>query len=394
MTTAASHAVAHPPSATPPEQALEELARLSRQLDISYGQVEARVAELTGQLEAASAQRRQDIAEKARLAQRHQYLLDLLPGGVVVIDGQGVIDEANPAAHELLGGELVGRLWREVIARCFAPRGDDGHEVSLRDGRRLSIATRSLGDEPGQLVLLTDLTETRRLQDQLSRHQRLSSLGRMVASLAHQMRTPLSAALLYASHLQQGGLSDEQQRRFAERLKARLGDMERQVRDMLVFARGDLPLGDRLGPAELFDALREAGEPLVEGCQLRWQCDAGAGELLCNRETLVGAICNLLENARQAAGEQARLKVHAYRRGDELRLCISDNGPGIEPAVLARLGEPFFTTRAAGTGLGLAVAMAVVRAHHGSLRLRSRLGRGTCVQLRLPLLFTQVRDER
>jgi two-component system sensor histidine kinase FlrB len=132
-------------------------------------------------------------------------------------------------------------LWRHVIARCFAPREDDGHEVSLKDGRRLSIATRSLDAEPGQLVLLNDLTETRHLQDQLARHERLSSLGRMVASLAHQIRTPLSAALLYASHLTEQALPVETQQRFAGRLKERLHELEHQVRDMLVFARGELP---------------------------------------------------------------------------------------------------------------------------------------------------------
>ncbi|WP_368665597.1 histidine kinase dimerization/phospho-acceptor domain-containing protein, partial [Arthrobacter sp. GMC3] len=165
---------------------------------------------------------------------------------------------------ELLGEPLVGHPWREVIARCFAPRRDDGHEISLRNGRRLSIATRSLAGEPGQLVLLTDLTETRRLQDQLARHERLSSLGRMVASLAHQIRTPLSTALLYASHLEQGGLSEQQQQRFAGSLKARLHELEHQVRDMLIFARGDLPLNDRLSPAALLSALRSAGEPRLQ----------------------------------------------------------------------------------------------------------------------------------
>src|SRR3990167_8136157 len=128
----------------------------------------------------------------------------------------------------------------------FAPREDDGHEISLKDGRRLAMATRSLNGEPGQLILLTDLTETRRLQEQLSRHERLSALGRMVASLAHQIRTPLSAALLYASHLTEQVLPVDQQQRFASRLKERLHELEHQVRDMLVFARGDLPLPDRL----------------------------------------------------------------------------------------------------------------------------------------------------
>ncbi|MFP6799542.1 MAG: ATP-binding protein [Pseudomonas sp.] len=368
------------------EQAFALFNQMSTQLSTSYSMLEARVTELKGQLALVSAQRMQELAEKERLAHRLQSLLDLLPGGVIVIDGQGVVREANPVARNLLGQPLVGMLWRQVIARNFAPREDDGHEISLKDGRRLSIATRSLHAEPGQLVLLTDLTETRRLQDQLSRHERLSALGRMVASLAHQIRTPLSAALLYASHLTEQVLPVEQQQRFAGRLKERLHELEHQVRDMLIFARGELPLPDRLAPKALFEALRSAAEPHVLDMQVRWQCDSRAGELLCNRDTLVGTVLNLIENAIQAGGREARLKIHLYQRGETLRLCISDNGPGIDSATLARLGEPFFTTKTTGTGLGLAVVKAVARAHQGDVQLRSRPGRGTCAILTLPLL--------
>jgi len=368
------------------EQAFALFNQMSTQLSTSYSMLEARVTELKGQLALVSAQRMQELAEKERLAHRLQSLLDLLPGGVIVIDGQGVVREANPVARNLLGQPLVGMLWRQVIARNFAPREDDGHEISLKDGRRLSIATRSLHAEPGQLVLLTDLTETRRLQDQLSRHERLSALGRMVASLAHQIRTPLSAALLYASHLTEQVLPVEQQQRFAGRLKERLHELEHQVRDMLIFARGELPLPDRLAPKALFDALRSAAEPHVLDMQVRWQCDSRAGELLCNRDTLVGTVLNLIENAIQAGGREACLKIHLYQRGETLRLCISDNGPGIDSATLARLGEPFFTTKTTGTGLGLAVVKAVARAHQGDVQLRSRPGRGTCAIITLPLL--------
>lgn len=385
----------HPEDSTAPveqasraglEQAFALFNQMSTQLSASYTMLEERVSDLKGQLALVSAQRMQELAEKERLANRLQSLLDLLPGGVIVIDGQGVVREANPVARNLLGQPLVGMLWRQVIARNFAPREDDGHEISLKDGRRLSIATRSLHAEPGQLVLLTDLTETRRLQDQLSRHERLSALGRMVASLAHQIRTPLSAALLYASHLSEQVLPVEQQQRFAGRLKERLHELEHQVRDMLIFARGELPLPDRLAPKALFDALRSAAEPHVLDMQVRWQCDSRTGELLCNRDTLVGTVLNLIENAIQAGGREARLKIHLYQRGETVRLCVSDNGPGIDSATLARLGEPFFTTKTTGTGLGLAVVKAVARAHQGDVQLRSRPGRGTCAILTLPLL--------
>ncbi|WP_429544264.1 sensor histidine kinase [Pseudomonas frederiksbergensis] len=367
------------------EQAFALFSQMSSQLTDSYSMLEARVTELKGELAVVSAQRMQELAEKERLANRLQNLLDLLPGGVIVIDAQGIVREANPAASELLGLPLEGELWRHVIARCFAPREDDGHEISLKDGRRLSIATRSLDAEPGQLVLLNDLTETRHLQDQLARHERLSSLGRMVASLAHQIRTPLSAALLYASHLTEQELPVETQQRFAGRLKERLHELEHQVRDMLVFARGELPLTDRVTPKMLMQSLQAAALTHVQDLPIRWQCDSHAGELLCNRDTLVGAILNLIENAIQASAGDVRLKVHLYTRGNNLRLCVSDSGSGIDTKVLARLGEPFFTTKTTGTGLGLTVVKAVARAHQGELQLRSRSGRGTCAQVILPL---------
>ncbi len=371
------------------EQAFALFNQVSSQLSESYSLLESRVAELKGELEVVSAQRMAELAEKEIIANRLQSLLNLLPGGVIVIDAQGRVREANPAATDLLGEPLEGQLWRNVISRCFAPREDDGHEISLHDGRRLSIATRSLDAEPGQLVLLNDLTETRRLQGELARHERLSSLGRMVASLAHQIRTPLSAALLYASHLTEQVLPAETQQRFAGRLKERLHELEHQVRDMLVFARGELPLNDRLTPADLFTALQATAHVQVEGQQVRWQCDEARGELLCNRDTLVGALLNLIDNAVQASGGKAQLKIHLYQRGDTLRLCISDRGTGIDAKTLARLGEPFFTTKTTGTGLGLAVVKAVARAHQGELRFRSRLGRGTCAMVTLPLFATQ-----
>lgn len=375
-----------PSSAKELEHSLDRFTQMSRQLGASQGLLQARVNELQGQLADVSAQRMRELDEKERLASRLRSLVDLLPGGVIVIDGTGIVREVNPVATDLLGEPLEGLLWRDVIARSFAPRKDDGHEISLKDGRRVSIATRSLNGEPGQLVLLTDLTETRQLQEKLARHERLSALGRMVASLAHQIRTPLSAALLYASHLQQGELSNDQQSRFSGRLKDRLHELEHQVRDMLVFARGELPLDDRLAPAEVFAALRSAAEMKLLDVMVRWQCDVASGLVLCNRDTLVGALLNLIENALQAAQGPVRLKVHMYVREQRVMISVTDNGAGIDPATLARVTEPFFTTKATGTGLGLAVVQSIARAHSGSLVLRSRPGRGTCASVCLPLL--------
>ena len=97
--------------------------------------------------------------EQAELS-RLQHLLQVLPTGVVVLDARGFVQQANPVAISMLGEPLTGQRWLDVITRSFRPRSDDGMEVSLHDGRRVQLAITSLQPEPGQLIVLTDLTET------------------------------------------------------------------------------------------------------------------------------------------------------------------------------------------------------------------------------------------
>jgi two-component system sensor histidine kinase FlrB len=326
------------------------------------------------------------LGERERLANRLSHLLAVLPAGALVINGDGTVQEANAAASHLLGEPLLGAAWSEVIARAFAPRAGDGCEISLRDGRRVSVATQALTPEPGQIVLLTDMTTTRALQADLARHERLSAMGEMAASLAHQLRTPLASALLYVSQLTSATGSDAQRMRVAEKIRDRLRHLEHLVSDMLLFARGGASVTERLAVTDLIAGFERAVElPLKEhGCTVQIDHDAD-GTLIGNREALLGALLNLALNAMQACGTGGRLTLRARPCGDSLELTLADNGPGISPQVAARIFEPFYTTRAQGTGLGLAVVQAVVRAHHGDIRLQSPCGTGACFVIRLPL---------
>ncbi len=370
------------------ESAFREFSEISEKLTTSYRVLEQRVATLSGELASVSAQRMRELAEKERLADRLENLLNLLPGGVVVLDGRGYVQECNPAAIDLLGEPLRGEKWLDIISRSFSPRGDDGHEVSLRDGRRVSLATGSLGATPGQIILLTDQTETRKLQQALSRHERLSSMGRMVASLAHQVRTPLSAALIYSTHLCSENLSDEQRVKFAGKVKSRLEHLEQQVRDMLLFARGETRLTETVSIDELLGGVATAVESAIHQAAAGFTVrnHAGNAQLLCNRETLIGALVNLVENGLHACGDDARILLDAdLEAGTHVAVRVTDNGPGMDAEELQRVREPFYTTKPQGTGLGLAVVQAVARSHHGQLRLSSTPGRGTRASLVLPL---------
>ena len=178
----------------------------------------------------------------------------------------------------------------------------------------------------------------------------------------------------YIGHLadNEQALSAQTRQRFAATLKERLHELEHQVRDMLVFARGELPLPDRISPSALFAALRSAAESHVLGMTVRWQCDARLGELLCNRDTLVGTVLNLIENAIQAGGREVQLKIHLYARDNSLRLSVSDSGPGIPPAQRSAVLQRFHRLDQGGqpgSGLGLAIVARIAELHAAQLYL-------------------------
>ncbi len=369
------------------DSALELFNRMSRQITDSYRTLESRVNQLSGELSQESMQRQQELEEKEQLADRLSTLLTALPAGVVVLDSQGVVTQTNPAAIALLGEPLDGERWIDVIQRCFAPRRDDGHEVSLKDGRRVSIEIRTMENQPGQLILLTDLTETRQLQSQLAHAQRLSAMGKMVASLAHQIRTPLSAAILYGGHLSQDELDEEMRQRCASRLMSRLTHLEQQVRDMLIFARGETRLAEELSAGTLVSALRSAveGITLNPGAEVTVVDEVPAEcRLMCNRDALVGACTNLVNNGLEAGA--SRVAVQIVPAGHELVIRVIDNGPGFDRSETGRLMEAFYTTKSHGTGLGLAVVQAVVKAHQGQFTIESPEQGGAVATLRLPQL--------
>lgn len=368
-------------------EAFSQFNELSQHLADSYHLLEDRVTDLTDELNSVSKQRVKELAEKEKLAGRLETLLSVLPGGVVVLDDKGQISQCNPAAKLLLGRSLDGEMWRDCVEQCFSPQQNDGHEVSTKDGRLFSIATSSI-DEGGQIILLTDQTPTRRLQAEVSRHERLSAIGRMVSALAHQIRTPLSTAMLYAGHLAKGGLAAEKVEQFSGKLLGRLSHLEQQVQDMLLFAKGELPLNDTIDASDLYLGLKEAMEEPLASSQSR--CDFKPlnlpAQIRCNREALIGAVLNLANNAIQAVGKDAELVVEFAVLEDQLRISVCDNGPGLSAQELLKVQEVFYTTKSHGTGLGLAVVQSVARAHGGEFVLDSVENHGVCAQVFLPLV--------
>lgn len=324
-------------------------------------------------------------------AQHRSYsnVFDMLPSGIILLDNNGVVKQANPVAIELLGEPLLGELWFNVIRRAFAPQADDGHEVSLVNGKRIQLSISPLEGFSGQLISLTDLTQTRELQDKISHMKRLSALGNMIASLAHQIRTPLSAAMLYAANLGNSSLPESSRGSFQQKLMGRLQDLETQVTDMLLFARS----GEKQVVAEV--SLQSLLQEVKQGCdammikaesQLSISLPDPDLLLLANKNALASAIGNLIDNALQATGKGAKIQLSAqYLEGDKVAISVLDNGPGIDDENLKKITQPFYTTKSQGTGLGLAVVQSVAKSHEGRLEVTSAVGQGSCFSMILPL---------
>lgn len=319
-------------------------------------------------------------------------LFDVMPAGVVIIDGDGIIVKANKAANDLLQVLLLGKPWINIIKKAFKPRADDGHEVSLLDGRRVKLDVSSFGSQAGQLILITDLTETRLLQDKLSQMQKLSALGRMVSTLAHQIRTPLSAAILYCSNLSSQALSTDNRTKFQGKLAARLHDLEQQVNDMLLFAKsGGKQVVALLNAEELIDNSIRGCEPQINAANIDFsvQLNAKGLQVLGNKSALEGAIQNLIHNALQVVDDKGKVDIQVYSKAEFLFIHVIDNGEGIDKDDVEKIFEPFYTSKVQGTGLGLAVVKSVAKAHHGEVNLILDGSRGANFCIKLPLFKTE-----
>ncbi|MDH5326591.1 MAG: ATP-binding protein [Gammaproteobacteria bacterium] len=321
-------------------------------------------------------------------------VLQALPAGVVVLDSQGRIQECNSAAIALLEGPALGEYWPEVVQRVFAPKAKDSFDDHLKNGRIVQVSTCPMTEFPGQVLLINDVTDKRRLEQMLSQQHRLSALGQMTASLAHQLRTPLAAATLNGSQLRSNKLEPMQRQEIVTSMLRSMRRLETLVEDMLLFSRSGHCGTDTFTICSMVEEIENTCR-LSMTPSIRFSVHANqhdleeidrSATLVGNRELLISAIQNLIDNAEQAlqgVGEIG-LYVQSNQMG-RVDISVRDNGPGIPQHIQTGIFEPFYTTRSNGTGLGLAVVRSIARAHGGEAWVESN-GKGSRFTISLPVV--------
>ena len=334
-------------------------------------------------------------------------LIARLPIGVIATDAQGRIATWNEAVSELTGitrTRATGRRPAEVLpaplAALFADNGlgqgsgpDRDSSLRLMFGARrcelrchLLPITDSEQQYRGKVLLLSDVTEIRSLEQRMRESERLAAVGRMAGGVAHEVRNPLSSIKGLALLLKHKFPEHSRERDTADLLIQETERMNRTITEMLSFTR---PAPLRLELVDLGALLQRtlelvrteaADSGVVTRVQLAPDLPAVEGDA----DRLQQVLMNVLLNGLQAMEEGGRLEVAAEADADGVEVRVTDTGRGIAPELQAQVFFPYFTTKPGGSGLGLAISQKIVADHHGTIEIESESGQGTTVVIRLP----------
>ncbi len=263
-------------------------------------------------------------------------------------------------------------------------------------GRSLNTMTERLISEEDKLRKKVDEVElaTQRLretQQQLVRSERLASVGRLAAGLAHEIGNPIAALIGLQDLLLAGGLTPEEQHDFLSRMRRESERIHRILRDLLAFARPSQEDLESRHPGDVEAAVHDTAallmpHPALRDVDLALDVHTDLPRVSLSREQLVQVLLNLVLNGADAAGPGGHVRIEAFGAAGGVRLSVTDDGPGVASEVQGRLFEPFVTTKEVGkgTGLGLAVCRGLVEAAGGTIELDSSVPRGARFVLELP----------
>jgi PAS domain S-box-containing protein len=331
-----------------------------------------------------------------------------MPAGLLIVNATGIISSSNPAAEQVLGIRGLGfRRYSEalgedsdltgLVAECLSTgkifrREEVEHVPPAGDTRHLGVTISPIrrGTESisGAICLLTDLTELATLQQRMQLKENLAALGELSAGIAHEFKNALATISGYAQLIPEA--SEKEASDYAGRILRQTRDITHVVAEFLKYAR-PLEIPDETVTLQTVveRVVMEVGEALP---QVKVRYEGTFGDVEGDEGLLRQALLNLTRNAAEAcesAAHGGRVLVRGeVAGGDETglqQITVFDNGPGIEAAAMAKLFRPFFTTKANGTGLGLAVVQKIIVQHGGQVQARNRPDGGAAFIVTLPL---------
>ncbi|MDR0362725.1 MAG: PAS domain-containing protein [Planctomycetota bacterium] len=327
-----------------------------------------------------------------------------LPLGLITSDARGAIEIVNSVAVAMFGKSNQAQVgaslsdipcleWSTIISELDGGTKvlDRETELAMPGGKSLPIrlSASQLRDAEGTLrghiFILCDIGEVKFLQAEVQRNEKLTALGNLAAGVAHEIRNPLSTikgiATYIARKLPKGGREEES----AKMLITEVNRLNTVVSELLEFARPNVVKTEWADVNEMIrHALRLANADMAgKNIRVDFTPNMSASRLRLNQERFTQVLLNLFLNAVQAMSPGGTLRIITHEEGDDFMLTIEDDGIGMSKEVMASIFNPYFTTKASGTGLGLAVAHQIVEGHGGRISVRSTPGSGSAFTIHL-----------
>ena len=347
----------------------------------------------------------------ADLRALHERIVESIRSGVITTDLQGRIYTFNAAAEEITGHKAAevrgqdasiffGDMTRQIAASmnaaatgkvsprfqadCLTPNG-----LALRLGFSIAPLFAEPGETSGMVITFQDLTDIRALEETSRRQDRMAAVGRLAASIAHEIRNPLAAMRGSIQMLRSEMEGDSEQVQLMEIILRESDRLNKIVADYLNYARPrpaemkDVDISALV--AETFKLLRNSAE-IGDGHTLKEELPSRPAVVSGDPEQLKQVCWNITRNALKAMPEGGTFRISLTEIDENRwRLSFTDTGCGMAPEQVERLFEPF-TSTTGGTGLGLSIVYQIIRDHSGTINVRSRLGEGTTITIELPVI--------
>ena len=397
-------------------QNMEAFNEVTAQLQNSYDELQGRVKKLDLELSDKNDELKKNLAEKERVKNYLNDILESQTNGVLVVDRTGNITTCNKTTGTITGikpqiclGKSLNEvfpLFESVVAQLAKSRGEtisQDKDISNAKGGILHIRISASpvwdnhGGQIGTILILQDMTEFRRMEELAQRNQRLREMGEMAAGIAHEIRNPLASIELFASLLKKDLEGDSEKENLVHHIRAGVQNMDRIISTLLLFAKSAQPSRQQCDINLLLTECLEGINSVIVPENINVIRKLGPGTLLANgdRELLRQVFPNLINNAIQAMPDGGELSlitqkssVHNSENGSTDRqyisVIITDNGIGMSTDNLAKVFNPFFTTKDKGTGLGLAISHNIIKAHQGTIDAASEEGKGTSFTVKIP----------
>ena len=393
-------------------EAFKYFDKTTTALNQAYRKLENKIDDLRAELEEKSLLLSGSVAEITRVKNSLSKILENMSSGVVVIDSAGYITIFNKMAGEITGfapEEAIGKTYHQVMGETLKAEYDPLKIIQTEKGiykRERTIKTSGGKDKPivfsisvvfdeneeilGAVEIFEDLTEIRKLQKEVRRHQTLVELGEMAANIAHEIRNPLGGIGGFATLLERDLEGDPAKQKLVKRIIEGITSLHKITSDVLMYTRKMEP---DFKPVNIKELIQETISLVKmdsdnESIEIEYIFPTENIESEIDCDLVKQMTLNLMKNAVNSMRDGGKLTINLSWKmmHNQVMIEVADTGIGIGEEDREKIFNPFFTTDPGGTGLGLAIVRRVVELHGGSIAVDSQLGAGTRFTVNFPIL--------